>query len=151
MPADPAKRIAELIALIERYSQEYYEHDAPSISDAEYDQLFRELQTLEVQNPQFARRDSPTQRVGGKPVEGFAPVMHVIPMLSLDNAFSNDELLDFDRRARERLGLLETATIDYVCEPKLDGIAVAIRYERGMLVQAATRGDGQTGEDHSQC
>lgn len=147
MPADPAKRIAELIALIERYSQEYYEHDAPSISDAEYDQLFRELQTLEVQNPQFARRDSPTQRVGGKPVEGFAPVMHVIPMLSLDNAFSNDELLDFDRRARERLGLLETATIDYVCEPKLDGIAVAIRYERGMLVQAATRGDGQTGED----
>ena len=147
MPADPAKRIAELIALIERYSQEYYEHDAPSISDAEYDQLFRELQTLEVQNPQFARRDSPTQRVGGKPVEGFAPVMHVIPMLSLDNAFSDDELLDFDRRARERLGLLETATIDYVCEPKLDGIAVAIRYERGMLVQAATRGDGQTGED----
>lgn len=147
MPVDPAKRIAELIALIERYSREYYEQDAPTISDAEYDQLFRELQALEVENPQCARRDSPTQRVGGKPAEGFAPVTHVIPMLSLDNAFSNDELLDFDRRARERLGLLEMATIDYVCEPKLDGIAVAIRYERGMLVQAATRGDGQTGED----
>lgn len=147
MSAETAKRIAELVDLLERYSREYYEQDAPTVSDAEYDRLFRELQTLEAANPGYARSDSPTQRVGGKPVAGFAPVQHTIPMLSLDNAFSDDELLEFDRRAHERLGLSEGASIEYMCEPKLDGIAVAIRYERGVLVQAATRGDGQTGED----
>ena len=147
MSPDPARRIVELIELLDRYSREYYEQDAPSVSDAVYDQLFRELQALEAQSPESSRSDSPTQRVGGKPVAGFLPVSHSVPMLSLDNAFSDEELLDFDRRARERLGSVEMAPIEYMCEPKLDGIAVAIRYERGVLVQAATRGDGQTGED----
>ena len=147
MPLDPAKRISELVDLLERYNREYYESDAPSVSDADYDLLFRELQTLESEHPSLARNDSPTQRVGGKPVAGFLPVIHEIPMLSLDNAFSDDELQGFDRRARERLSLPDSTLIGYMCEPKLDGIAVAIRYEHGHLVQAATRGDGQTGED----
>lgn len=147
MKGEAAARIAELVERLERYNREYYEQDSPSISDAQYDQLFRELQSLESENPALALSDSPTQRVGGKPIDGFLPVTHSVPMLSLDNAFSDEEVADFDRRARERLSLPEGSTIEYMCEPKLDGIAVSIRYEYGRLVQAATRGDGQTGED----
>ena len=147
MSTEVSHRIMELVELLERYSREYYEHDSPTVSDREYDKLFRELQELELSHPELARHDSPTQRVGGRPVEGFLTVTHTVPMLSLDNAFSDVELQEFERRARERLGLIDDIAIEYMCEPKLDGIAVAIRYERGRLVQAATRGDGQTGED----
>ena len=122
----------------------YYVLDAPEIPDAEYDRLLRELQRLESAHPELITPDSPTQRVGAEPIKAFGQVKHKIAMLSLDNAFSDDEVADFDRRVRERL---EVPAVEYVAEPKLDGLAISIRYEAGVLVQAATRGDGLTGED----
>ena len=143
---DPAKqRVAELREAIDHHSYLYHVLDAPEIPDVEYDRLFRELQELERAHPELIRPDSPTQRVGEAPVDGFSPAPHRVPMLSLDNAFDDEELLDFDRRVRERLDRDEP--VEYAVEPKLDGAALSLIYERGILVRAATRGDGKTGED----
>jgi DNA ligase (NAD+) len=123
----------------------YYVMDDPQIPDSEYDRLFRELQTLEQAHPSLRTQDSPTRRVGSAAETSFEEVIHRLPMLSLDNAFSDDELRDFDRRVRDRLKTEDD--IEYVCEPKLDGLAVSLHYEDGLLLRAATRGDGYTGED----
>lgn len=139
------QRVEELRSLIEEHNYHYYVLDDPSIPDAEYDRLFRELQALEAEYPELASDDSPSRRVGSSAETSFEEVVHRIPMLSLDNAFSEDELRDFDRRVRERLGAGED--IEYVCEPKLDGLAVSLHYEQGRLTKAATRGDGYAGED----
>ena len=141
------ERIAFLCAEIERHNRLYYENDAPEISDAEYDALFRELQQLEAQFPELIRPDSPTTRVGGRPLGKFSQVAHRMPMLSLDNAFSTDDIMEFDKRIRKELGLADQAEISYVCEPKMDGVAVELVYEKGILVQGSTRGDGVTGEE----
>lgn len=138
-------RASRLRAEIEAHNYRYYVLDQPSIPDAEYDRLMRELVELERGHPELRTADSPTQRVGGEPAEGFEQVRHQVPMLSLDNAFSDEELLAFDQRNRQRLGV--DGEIGYSAEPKLDGLAISLRYEHGLLVQASTRGDGTTGED----
>ncbi|KFZ30324.1 NAD-dependent DNA ligase LigA [Pseudidiomarina salinarum] len=140
-----AQRAAQLRALITRYNREYYELDEPSIPDAEYDRLFRELQQLEAEHPQLLSSESPTQKVGSKPLTSFRQVQHETPMLSLDNAFSEDEFSTFVERIKDRLD--SSSEIAFCCEPKLDGAAVSLLYEHGVLVRGATRGDGQTGED----
>ncbi|HEX7047208.1 MAG TPA: NAD-dependent DNA ligase LigA [Gammaproteobacteria bacterium] len=139
------KRIRELREALRHHNHLYYVLDDPEIPDAEYDRLMQELKSLEAEHPELVTSDSPTQRVGAIPNTTFAPVRHAVPMLSLDNAFSEDDVRAFDKRARERLE--DLASIDYTCEPKLDGLAVSLRYENGVLVRAATRGDGATGED----
>ena len=144
---DVAQRIAELREQINFHDRQYYVYDDPLIPDAEYDRLMRELRELEARRPELISPDSPTQRVGGAPLEGFAEVVHRLPMLSLENAFSEEEMRDFDRRVRERLGLAEAERVEYAAEPKLDGLAISLRYEAGRLVQGATRGDGRRGED----
>jgi DNA ligase (NAD+) len=138
-------RLANLRRQIEHHNQQYYVLDDPQITDAEYDRLMRELQAIETDHPDLIRSDSPTQRVGAAPLAGFNEVLHPIPMLSLANAFDAAELLDFDRRTRERLNLSEP--IAYLAEPKLDGLAVSLRYVKGELRLAATRGDGSRGEE----
>lgn len=144
-------RHAELAAAIERADRLYYEENAPELTDAEYDALFRELVALEAAWPELVTPDSPTQRVGGRPVPGFAEVRHSRPMLSLANAFSEAELRAFDARVRRGLGLPPppepAPELAYVAELKIDGLAVALRYDRGRFVVGATRGDGLTGED----
>lgn len=139
-------RAAQLREEIESHNRLYYQQDAPIISDGEYDRLLRELQELEARFPELATPDSPTQRVGAPPSQAFSEIRHQVPMLSLDNAFSDDEIEAFDRRIRERLGLTGEP-VDYVAEPKLDGLAVSLTYQNGLLRRAATRGDGQIGED----
>jgi len=143
----PRERIAFLYAEIDRHNRLYYEEDRPEISDADYDALFRELQRLEDSHPELARPDSPTARVGGRALEKFRQVVHRIPMLSLDNAFGEEDITDFDKRIRRELGLGDRAEIAYVCEPKMDGLAVELVYENGLFTQGSTRGDGETGED----
>ncbi|MCX8087394.1 MAG: NAD-dependent DNA ligase LigA [Rhodocyclaceae bacterium] len=143
----PAERAAFLRAEIERHNHAYYVLDAPTIPDAEYDKLFRELQELEAAHPELATPDSPTQRVGGAPLPAFRQVAHAVPMLSLNNAFTAEEAEAFDRRCREALGVDD---VDYACEPKFDGLAITLRYEHGLFVLGATRGDGFTGEDVTQ-
>jgi len=138
-------RAKELRAQIERYNHAYYVLDNPLVPDAEYDRLMRELEALEREFPALVTQDSPTQRVSGEPVAAFGEVVHRLPMLSLDNAFSEEEVLAFDRRVRERLG--QDGEVRYSAEPKLDGLAVSLRYVDGRLAQGATRGDGTTGED----
>jgi DNA ligase (NAD+) len=140
-----SERIRTLRAEIERHNRQYYVLDAPLISDAEYDQLFRELQALEAEHPQLLSADSPTQRVGAAPLSEFATVAHATPMLSLNNAFAEAEVAAFDRRVRE--GLAAIGEVDYAAEPKFDGLAISLNYEQGVLVRGATRGDGATGED----
>jgi len=147
IPAEVLKRAAKLREQIAYHNYRYYVLDNPEIPDAEYDRLFRCLQELEETYPELVTPDSPTQRVGAEPLKGFAEVRHEIPMLSLGNVFSEEELVDFDRRVRQGLGVDE---VEYSAEPKLDGLAISIRYEEGMLVRAATRGDGATGEDVTQ-
>ncbi len=142
----PARRAAQLHTLLHDHSHRYYVLDDPSVSDAEYDTLFRELQDLEAAHPELLTPDSPTQRVGAPPLDGFETVDHAVPMLSLGNAFSREELDEFDRRVRERLERDED-TVQYVAEPKLDGLAISLRYENGVFVQGATRGDGRSGEN----
>lgn len=142
---DIVQRVEELRSLIDDHNYHYYVLDDPRIPDAEYDRLFRELQGLEAEYPELASDESPTRRVGSSVETSFDEVVHRIPMLSLDNAFSEEELRDFDRRVRERLSVDDD--IEYVCEPKLDGLAVSLQYERGVLRTAATRGDGYAGED----
>ncbi|MCU7914980.1 MAG: NAD-dependent DNA ligase LigA [Candidatus Thiodiazotropha sp. (ex Gloverina cf. vestifex)] len=132
---------------LDYHNRQYYVFDAPVIPDVEYDRLLRELQTLEAQYPDLITPDSPTQRVGDKPLDGFDEVAHKLPMLSLDNAFDEEELADFDRRIRERLKLSAEEPIRYQAEPKLDGLALNLRYGNGRLVQGATRGDGTRGEN----
>jgi DNA ligase (NAD+) len=144
VPADAASRAAELRREIEHHNYLYYVNDAPEISDAEFDRLFRELQELERRYPSLATPDSPTQRVGAKVEGDFAPVEHAQPMLSLNNAFSEEEVAAFDRRVREGLGLEQ---VEYAAEPKFDGLAISITFEDGLLTVGATRGDGYTGED----
>lgn len=139
------ERVEQLREQIRHHNHLYYALDAPEISDAEYDALLRELQELEAEHPDLVTDDSPTQRVGAEPVAAFAAVRHEQPMLSLDNAFSDEELESFDRRIRERLKT--DAEIEYAAEPKLDGLAVSLLYEDGTLTRGATRGDGATGED----
>jgi len=142
-----AARIQFLYAEIARHNRLYYEEDTPEISDADYDALFRELQRMEDSHPELARPDSPTARVGGRPLERFGQIVHRIPMLSLDNAFNEGDIAEFDRRIRRELGLGEAAQIAYVCEPKMDGLAVELVYENGLFSVGSTRGDGETGED----
>lgn len=130
---------------IDAHNHRYYVLDDPDIPDAEYDRLMRRLQALEEANPELIVASSPTQRVGGAPLEGFGEVEHLVPMLSLGNVFSEEELEAFDKRLCDRLNTSEL--LEYVAEPKLDGLAVSLLYESGELVQAATRGDGQRGEN----
>jgi len=143
------KRIDELVSELNEHAYRYYVLSQPVISDAEYDLKFRELQQLEARHPQHVRADSPAQRVGGKPLEGFASVQHRIPMLSLDNAMNEDELRDFDQQVRRFLAKDGAShdEIEYTVEFKFDGVAVSLLYVDGLLVQAATRGDGSSGED----
>jgi DNA ligase (NAD+) len=140
-----AARARELREQIDHHNYRYHVLDDPEVSDAEYDRLMRELRALEEQFPDLISPDSPTQRVGATPVSELEEVVHAKPMLSLDNAFTEEDLVNFDRRVRERLENVER--VEYAAETKLDGLAVSFRYERGKLVQAATRGDGLKGED----
>ena len=140
-------RIAELKALIESYNRAYYLEDSPVVSDAEYDRLFKELSDLEKENPQFLTPDSPTQRVGTTILKNFESSTHLEAMRSLANIFTSDELFAFEKRVRENLPADELAKLEFVAEPKFDGLAVNLRYENGILTTGATRGDGQVGEN----
>lgn len=144
VPVDAKERAATLRETIRHHDKQYYVLDQPEVSDAEYDTLMRELQGLEKQYPQLVAADSPTQRVGAPPRDGFVKLSHLSPMLSLDNAFSDSDLLEFDRRVRERADL---ETVDYVAELKLDGISMAVHFVDGLMTRALTRGDGYTGEE----
>jgi DNA ligase (NAD+) len=144
VPAKIAQRAAKLRIDIDAHNYRYYVEDAPAVSDAEYDSLFRELQAIERDYPALATPDSPTQRVGGQPATEFDPVTHRVPMLSLNNAFADEEAEAFDRRVRSALGVEQ---VDYAVEPKFDGLAVSLVYERGHFTLGATRGDGYTGEN----
>jgi DNA ligase (NAD+) len=145
------QRVKELQPLLEYHNKRYYQLDAPEISDAEYDALFRELAALEEQYPELLATDSPTRRVGGTPAGKFRTVIHTVPMLSLENAINDEEIrAKLDIRIKKELGLAENSTISYMCEPKMDGLAVELIYEQGTLTVASTRGDGVTGEDVTQ-
>jgi DNA ligase (NAD+) len=143
--AGAAARAAELREQLKQHDYRYYVLDEPQIPDAEYDRLMGELRALEAAHPELVTPDSPTQRVSGTPSAAFGEIVHRVPMLSLDNAFSDEDVAAFDRRLRERLGV--DGDLDYVAEPKLDGLAITVIYRAGRLEQAATRGDGVTGED----
>ena len=146
-----SERIAQLRKEIDQHNHSYYINDSPSISDVEYDALMGELVAIEAAHPQLISPESPTQRVGSAPLSALGSVTHQVPMLSLGNAFEEDELRAFDKRVGDALRaagkLTSDGAVEYFCELKLDGLAINIRYENGLLVQAATRGDGQTGED----
>jgi DNA ligase (NAD+) len=142
---ESADRAAQLRRSIEYHNYRYHVLDDPELPDAEFDRLLVELRELEARHPELVTPDSPTQRVGGAPSDEFQEVRHRVPMLSIDNAFSREDVLAFDRRIRERLG--SEAELDYSAEPKLDGLAISVTWEHGHLVRAATRGDGTTGED----
>jgi DNA ligase (NAD+) len=140
-----ARRAAGLRAAIEHHNYRYFVLDDPEVPDAEFDRLLRELREIEAAHPEWVTADSPTQRVGGVAADEFAEVRHRVPMLSLENAFSEDDVAAFDRRVRERLGV--DGEVEYSAEPKLDGLAISVTWEHGRFVRAATRGDGVTGED----
>ncbi len=143
MDFDKARlRAAKLSAEINYHNDRYYNHDDPEISDFEYDMLLRELEDIEAEYPELSTPDSPTQRVGGSRGEKFSPVVHTVPMESLHDSFSPDEIRDFDRRVRETV-----AHPEYVVEPKFDGLSVSCEYRNGVFVRGSTRGDGVTGED----
>jgi len=144
IPDTVLKRVSSLCEQIDQHNYRYYVLDDPSISDAEYDRLMRELIELETKYPSLITSESPTQRVGAKPIDSFGEVKHIAPMLSLNNAINQEEMIAFDRRVREKL---DEETIEYVGETKLDGLAISLLYEDGKLVRGATRGDGATGED----
>ena len=147
--AEVSKRIQDLRQQLNTYSHQYYVLDEATVPDAEYDRLYRELESIEKEYPDSVTDDSPTQKVGAPPLASFTQVTHERPMLSLDNAMNETELVDFERKVRDRLKteIDASVAIEYACEPKLDGLAVSILYENGQLVQAATRGDGATGEN----
>jgi DNA ligase (NAD+) len=138
------QQMLDLIQQLNDYSYAYHVKDAPIVPDAVYDRDYRQLQDIETEHPEWVQHVSPTQRVGEKPDSGFVNVAHTVPMLSLDNAFDNNSLADFDQRVRK---LLNTDNLVYCCEPKLDGLAISLRYEEGRLVRGVTRGDGLSGED----
>jgi len=147
--AEVSKRIQDLRQQLNTHSHQYYVLDEPTVPDAEYDRLYRELESVEKEYPDSVTADSPTQKVGAPPLASFTQVTHERPMLSLDNAMNETELVDFERKVRDRLKteIDASVAIEYACEPKLDGLAVSVLYENGQLVQAATRGDGATGEN----
>ena len=151
VPHSIQARARQLSDLLQQHNDAYYVQDAPTVSDAEYDALMQELQTLEAQYPALQTADSPTQRVGGRAIDAFESVRHAQPMLSLGNAFDDEEVAAFDQRVSQTLKqagqLPSDGQVSYFCELKLDGLALSLRYEHGVLVRAATRGDGQTGED----
>lgn len=142
-----AQRIRELRSAIEYHNRLYYREDAPEITDAEYDSLLRELISLEERHPEFAAEDSPTRRVGAPPLEKFSPAPHRLPMLSLENAMTEEEIVDFDERTKRFLAIPGETELSYVCEPKMDGLAVELVYENGSFARGSTRGDGYVGED----
>ncbi len=144
-PHNAKKRMQQLREHINEHNYRYYVLDAPVVADAEYDRLLRELQSLETAHPELITADSPTQRVGAQPLTEFGAVIHRLPMTSMDNAFDEQEARDWDQRVRKGLGAAQAVT--YTAEPKFDGTSVSLRYEDGVLAQAGTRGDGQTGED----
>ena len=147
------QRMAQLCDLLQHHAHRYYVLDAPEVPDAVYDQWFQELQALEAAHPQWRTPDSPTQRVGGKPLDGFATVRHAVPMLSIRTETDTESsgAQAFDTRVRKELELeADAAPVEYVTELKFDGLALNLRYEGGILVQAATRGDGEYGEDVTQ-
>jgi DNA ligase (NAD+) len=144
--SDPIERIRELRAEIRHHEEQYYVHNSPEISDEHFDRLLHELEHLEAEYPDLVSPDSPTQRVAGRPTEGFPTVEHLAPMLSLDNAYDEDDLRAFDERLRKGAGLGEAA-VPYVAELKIDGLSIALTYENGRLVRGATRGDGMRGEE----
>ncbi len=146
-PKDPAARASDLRAQIEHHNDLYYHKAAPEISDREFDALLRELQDLETAHPDLATPNSPTRRVGGRPLEEFAPAKHLVPMQSLDNTYSPEELREFVARLHK---LAEGRQLHFTIEPKVDGVAISLLYEHGRLVRAATRGDGTTGDDVTQ-
>ena len=141
------QEIQQLCEEIDLHNYRYHVLDEPTVPDAHYDKLFKQLKAWESENPGLVSAQSPTQRVGARPNNGFKQIRHEMPMLSLDNAFDAQELSEFDLRLRERLGLSADKGIEYACEPKLDGIAVSLLYENGLLIRGATRGDGSVGED----
>src|SRR3569623_411312 len=147
VPDNIARRAAALRERIHHHNYRYYALEDTDISDAEFDALMRELQDMEAQYPALVTPDSPTQRVGSTPLAAFGETRHELPMLSLDYAFSEDEVREFDRRARQGL---KVTTVHYSAEPKLDGLAISLLYEDGVLMRAATRGDDYTGEDVTQ-
>jgi DNA ligase (NAD+) len=136
------KQIKKLREEINYHNYKYYVENNPVVSDYEYDMLLKKLETLEAQFPDLITPDSPTQRVGGEPLKGFRTVEHKIPMLSLDNAYSYDELKEFDERIKKNCG-----DVEYICEPKIDGVSIALVYENGIFSRGATRGDGIKGDD----
>ncbi|WP_028219485.1 NAD-dependent DNA ligase LigA [Paraburkholderia oxyphila] len=142
-----AQRAAWLRAELERANHAYYVLDQPELPDAEYDKLFRELQGIEAENPELVSPDSPTQRVGGEAAGGFEPVLHDVPMLSLNNGFADEDIVAFDKRVADALDKPEGDPVEYACELKFDGLAISLRYVDGVFVQASTRGDGTTGEN----
>ncbi|RZJ21334.1 MAG: NAD-dependent DNA ligase LigA, partial [Haliea sp.] len=149
----PDERVAELREQLNQHAHRYYVLDEPSIPDAAYDKLFQELQALEAAHPELASPDSPTMRIGGKALDQFASVRHAVPMLSIRTETDTEAsgAQNFDTRVRKELGLKEEeAPVEYVAELKFDGLAMNLRYENGVLVQAATRGDGEVGEDGTQ-
>src|SRR5688572_3038930 len=145
---DPLDRINQLRSEIRHHEERYYVHDAPEISDEHFDRLLHELERLESEHPDLVTADSPTQRVAGRPTEGFPTVEHLAQMLSLDNAYDEEELRAFDERVRKGAGLGD-APVSYVAELKIDGLSIALTYEDARLVRGATRGDGVRGEDVS--
>src|SRR4051794_16195407 len=145
--ADAANRLMRLAKEIARHDRLYHDQDAPEVSDAEYDALVRENRELKARFPQLARADSPSKRLGAAPTTGLAKVAHARPMLSLENAFGEEEVADFVARVKRFLALSADAFVAMTAEPKIDGLSCSLRYERGELVLAATRGDGTVGED----
>ena len=141
-------KIDNLRKLLQRYEHEYYVLNSPSVPDSEYDNLLKQLQELEAVAPELITKTSPTQRVGGQPGSRFKQIKHIHPMLSLSNAFDTEEVLDFERRIKEQLKFnQDQVNLEYICEPKIDGLAVNLTYKKGHLIAAATRGDGELGED----
>jgi DNA ligase (NAD+) len=147
IPEETVQRYQRLKDDLNQHNHAYYVLDDPSVPDSEYDRLMRELQTIEQDFPSLLTSDSPSQRVGGVALDSFSQVVHRVPMLSLDNAFSDTEMVDFDRRIKDRINLDSLQQMTYACEPKLDGVAVSVLYKKGLLERAATRGDGSVGED----
>ena len=143
----PAKQAADLRDRIRHHEERYYVDDAPEISDSEFDALMNALRSLEAEHPELVDSASPTQRVGGRPAEGFETARHLVPMLSLDNAYSDDELIEFHARICRALDRPVDAPLAYVAELKIDGFSIALTYKAGRLIRAVTRGDGTEGEE----